>query len=127
MGKSRRIHNRRERERVESDHLPLEISIEANNEERGKGRETEEQKKVTIKIWDDQRVEEDMRRLEKARFEEQEVEKMAVELKEVIEKATTKKQVIVKGAKGTRKKNEWWDKKEAVKTGFERMEKEQDQ
>jgi hypothetical protein len=36
---------------------------------------------------------------------------MAVELKEVIEKATTKKEVIIKGAKGTGKKNEWWDKK----------------
>jgi hypothetical protein len=35
---------------------------------------------------------------------------MAVELKEVVEKAATKKEVIVKGAKGTRKKNEWWDK-----------------
>jgi hypothetical protein len=34
---------------------------------------------VTIKIWDDQGVEEDRRRLEKARFEKQ-VEKMAVEL-----------------------------------------------
>jgi hypothetical protein len=46
---------------------------------------------------------------------------MAVELKEVVENAATKKEVIVKGAKGTRKKNEWWDKelkqlkKEAVK------------
>jgi hypothetical protein len=37
-------------------------------------------------------VEEDRRRLEKVRFEEQDVE-MAVELKEVIEKATTKKEV----------------------------------
>jgi hypothetical protein len=35
---------------------------------------------------------------------------MTVERKEVIEKATTKKEVLVKGAKGTRKKNEWWDK-----------------
>jgi hypothetical protein len=35
---------------------------------------------------------------------------MAVELKEVVEKAATKKEVIVKGAKVTRKKNEWWDK-----------------
>jgi hypothetical protein len=55
---------------------------------------------VTIKIWDDQGVEEYRRRLEKTRFEEQEVEKMAVELKE----ARTKKDVIVNGAKGTRKR-----------------------
>jgi hypothetical protein len=47
MTKSRRI---RIRERVESDHLPLEISIEERNyEERGKGRAKEEQKKETIK------------------------------------------------------------------------------
>jgi hypothetical protein len=46
---------------------------------------------VTIKIWDDQGVEEDSRRLDKARFVEQEVEKMSVELKEVIEKATKRK------------------------------------
>jgi hypothetical protein len=46
--------------RVESaDDLPLEISIEeTNHEERGKGRAKEEQKRVTIKIWDDQGVEE---------------------------------------------------------------------
>jgi hypothetical protein len=62
---------------------------------------------VTIKTWDDQGVEQDRKRLEKARFQKQKVQKMAVELKEVIEKATTKKEVIVKGAKGTRKKNEW--------------------
>jgi hypothetical protein len=66
---------------------------------------------VTIKIWDDQGVEQDRKRLEKDRFQKQEVQKMAVELKKVIEKATTKKEVIVKGAKRTRKKNEWWDKK----------------
>jgi hypothetical protein len=61
---------------VESDHLPLEISIEeTNHEERGNGRVKEEQKKVTIKIWDDQGVEEDRTRLEKAKFEEQDVER----------------------------------------------------
>jgi hypothetical protein len=32
--------------------------------------------------------------------------KIAIELKEVIEKATTKMEIIVKGAKGTGKKNE---------------------
>jgi hypothetical protein len=43
---------------------------------------------VTIKVWDEQGVKEYRRRLEKATFEEQEVEKMAAELKEVVEKAT---------------------------------------
>ncbi|KAH0816906.1 hypothetical protein GEV33_005884 [Tenebrio molitor] len=62
---------------------------------RRKGRAKEEQKKVAVKIWDNQELEED-RRLDKARFEEQEVEKMAVELKE--------------GAKETGKKNECWEK-----------------
>jgi hypothetical protein len=74
-------------EGVESDHLPLEISIEGtNHKEKGKGRAKEVQRKVTIKILDDQGVEEDRRRLEKTRFEEKEVEKMAVELKEVMKK-----------------------------------------
>jgi hypothetical protein len=60
-------------ERVKSNHLQLEISIEeTNHEEMGKGRAKEDQEKVTIKIWDDQGVEEDRRRLEKSRFEEQE-------------------------------------------------------
>jgi hypothetical protein len=46
-------------ERVMSDHFQLEISIEEmNHEERGKGRAKEEQKRVTIKLWDDQGVEE---------------------------------------------------------------------
>jgi hypothetical protein len=41
------------------DHLPLEINIEEPNyEERGKLRAKEEQKRMTIKIWDDQGVEE---------------------------------------------------------------------
>jgi hypothetical protein len=43
---------------------------------------------VTSKVWDEQGVKEYRRRLEKATFEEQEVEKMAAELKEVVEKAT---------------------------------------
>ncbi|XP_068907834.1 cilia- and flagella-associated protein 251-like [Tenebrio molitor] len=91
-------------ERVGSDHLPLEISIEGTNqEERGKGRAKEKQRKVTIKIWDDQGVEEDRRRLDKARFVEQEIEKTAVELKEVIKKATMKKEVIVKSSKRNKK------------------------
>jgi uncharacterized protein YjcR len=59
---------------------------------------------VTIKIWDEQGVEEYRRRLEKVRFEEQDVEKMAVELEEVIEKATTKKEILIRGGKGTGKK-----------------------
>jgi hypothetical protein len=67
-----------------------------------KGEKEEQQKRVTIKLWDDQRVEDCRRRLEKDRFEEQEVEKMA----EVTEQRQ-KKDVIVNGAKGTRKKNEW--------------------
>jgi hypothetical protein len=74
-------------ERVEPDHLPLEISIEeTNHEEMGKGRAKEGQK-VTIKIGDEQELEEYRTRLEKVRFEEHDVEKMAVELKEVIKKA----------------------------------------
>jgi hypothetical protein len=77
-------------ERVESDHLPLKISTEGTNHaEREKGRAKEEQKKVTIKIWDDQGVENYRRKLEKAIFKDQEVEKMAVELTQGIEKATT--------------------------------------
>jgi hypothetical protein len=88
-----------------------EISIEEkNHEQRGKGRAKEEQKKVTIKIWDDQGVEEYRRRLEKPDSKSKKQKKMAVELKEVIEKPTTKKEVIVKAAKERRKKNEWWDK-----------------
>jgi hypothetical protein len=96
---------------VESDHLPLEISIdETNHEEREKRGAREDQKKMTIKVWDEQEVEEYRRRLEKVAFEEQDVEKMATELKEVMEKATTKKEVTVSGTKGTGKKNEWWNK-----------------
>jgi hypothetical protein len=93
-------------ERADSHHLPLEITIEGtNHEEKGKGEAREEQKKVTIKVWDEQGVKEYRRRLEEATFEEQEVEKMAAELKEVIEKATTKKEVTVMGSKGVGRKN----------------------
>jgi hypothetical protein len=62
-------------ERVEK--FRIEISIEeTNHEEMGKGGAKEEQKNVIIKIWYDQSEEEYRRRLEKARFEEQEVKKM---------------------------------------------------
>jgi hypothetical protein len=44
-------------ERVDSDHLPLEISIEGTkHEEKGKGEARYEQKKVTVKVWDEQGV-----------------------------------------------------------------------
>jgi hypothetical protein len=69
-------------ERVDADHLPLEGTT---HEEKGKG---------GAAMWDEQGVKEYRRRLEKATFEEQEVEKMAAELKEVVEKATNE---VVKG------------------------------
>jgi hypothetical protein len=110
---------------VETDHLPLEISIdETNHEKREKRGAKEDQKKVTIKVWHQQEVEEYRRRLEKATFEEQDVEKMATELKEVMEKATTKKEITVRGTKGTGKKIEWWDKEcEQSKKQIPRSEK----
>jgi hypothetical protein len=97
-------------ERVDSDHLPLEITIEGSNqEEKEKGEMREEEKKVIVKVWSEHGVKEYRRRLEEATFKEQEIEKMVTELKEVIEKATKKKEVIVRGAKGAGKKNGWWD------------------
>jgi hypothetical protein len=97
-------------ERVDSDHLPLEITIEGTKqEEKEKGGTREEEKKVIVKVWDEQGVKEYSRRLEEATFKEQEIEKMVAELKEVIEKATKKKEVIVRGSKGAGKKNGWWD------------------
>jgi hypothetical protein len=113
-------------ERVDSDHLPLEITIEGTNqEEMEKGETSEEQKKVTVKVWDEQGVKEYRRRLEEATFEEQEVEKMVAEMKDLIEKATKKMEVPVRGSKRAGKKNGWWDreyeqsKKEVVKASRE--------
>jgi hypothetical protein len=51
-----------------------------------------------------ERVEERRMRLEKVRFEEQDVKKLAVELKEVIEKAITKKKITARVAKGTERR-----------------------
>jgi Fic family protein len=60
-------------ERVDSDHLPLEITIEGTKqEEKEKGGTREEEKKVIVKVWDEQG----------ATFKEQEIEKMVAELKE---------------------------------------------
>jgi hypothetical protein len=86
----------------------VEISIEGtNHEEKGKGRAKEEQRKVTIKIWDDQGAEEDRKsQIRRARTRKP---------KEVIEKVTIKKEIIVKRAKGTRKKQQQQLKKQAVK------------
>jgi hypothetical protein len=92
-------------ERVDSDHLPLEITIEGTNqEEKEKGGTREEEKKVIVKVWSEHGVKEYRRSLEEATFKEQEMEKMVTELKEVIEKATKKKKVIVRGSKGAGKK-----------------------
>jgi hypothetical protein len=63
-------------ERVDSDHLPLKIIIEGKNqEEKEKGGTREEEKKVTVKVWDEQGVKEYRRRLEEATFKEQEIVK----------------------------------------------------
>jgi hypothetical protein len=73
-------------------------------------------------------VEEHRRRLEKARFEEPEVENWK---KYVTENATTKQEIIVKGVKGKGRKNEWWYIeckyviKEGSSKGVERMEEDQ--
>jgi hypothetical protein len=101
------IMNKEAWERVEE--FRIEEKVESDHEERGQGKAREEQKKVIIKVWDEQRVEEYSGRLETATFVEQDVEKMAAELKEVIEKATTKKEVTVRGTKGAGRKNGWWD------------------
>jgi imidazolonepropionase-like amidohydrolase len=67
----------------DSDHLPLEITIEGTKqEEKEKGGTREEEKKVIVKVWDEQGVKEYRRRLEEATFKEQEIEKMVAELKE---------------------------------------------
>jgi hypothetical protein len=50
---------------------------------------------VTIEVWEVQGVEEYRRRLEKATFKEQYVEKMEAELKEVIEKRDRKEKWLV--------------------------------
>jgi hypothetical protein len=60
-----------------------------------KEQQRKEQKKVTIKVWEVQGVEEYRRRLEKATFKEQYVEKMEAELKEVIEKKGRKEKWLV--------------------------------
>jgi hypothetical protein len=81
MRTSRRIQNRRE-----SRVGPFPVGNKYRRNEPGGKRERKSKRGATEgenKIWDDQGVEEHRRRLEKARFVEQEVEKMAVELKEV--------------------------------------------
>jgi hypothetical protein len=67
MGKSRRIQNRRKNSVGPS---PARNKYRRNEPGRkGKGRAKEEQMKLAIRIWDDQRVEHYRKRLEEARFE----------------------------------------------------------
>ncbi|KAJ3666595.1 hypothetical protein Zmor_002032 [Zophobas morio] len=56
-------------ERVESDHMPLEMKIKGNEQEYEKQERRHERKELEKRIWDDEGIQRYRSRLEKKKFE----------------------------------------------------------
>ncbi|KAJ3660702.1 hypothetical protein Zmor_005140 [Zophobas morio] len=82
-------------ERVESDHMPLEIKIKAKEQEYEKQERRNERKELEKRIWDEEEIQRYRSRLEKKKFEVTEgIEAMMAELSNLIIEATEKKKDI---------------------------------
>mgnify|MGYP005985523643 FL=1 len=72
-------------ERVESDHMPLEIKIKGKEQEYEKQERRNERKEIEKRIWDEGGVQRYRSRLEKKKFEVTEnIEAMIAELSNLI-------------------------------------------
>ncbi|KAH0818251.1 hypothetical protein GEV33_004540 [Tenebrio molitor] len=93
-------------ERVESDHMPLEVRTKGREKERS----MKDVKKKNVKnIWTEEGKEKYRARLREAKYEEGEINEKVRELSENVKNATEKKEIEIREKMGLWK-NEWWDK-----------------
>jgi hypothetical protein len=94
-------------ERVESDHMPLEVRTKGREKERGSMKDVK--RKIVKNIWTEEGKEKYRTRLREAKYEEEEINEKVRELSENVKNATEKKEVEIREKMGLWK-NEWWDK-----------------
>jgi hypothetical protein len=93
-------------ERVESDHMPLEVRTKGREKERSM---KDVKKKIVKNIWTEEGKEKYRARLREAKYEEEEINEKVRELSENVKNATEKKEIEIREKMGLWK-NEWWDK-----------------
>jgi hypothetical protein len=86
-------------ERVESDHMPLEVRT----------KEREKKRRSVKNIWTEEGKENYRARLREAKYEEEEINEKVRELSDNVKNATEKKEIEIREKMGLWK-NEWWDK-----------------
>jgi hypothetical protein len=94
-------------ERVESDHMPLEVRTKGREQERGSMKDVK--RKIVKNIWTEEGKEKYTARLREAKYEEEEINEKVRELNENVKNATKKKEIEIREKMGLWK-NEWWDK-----------------
>ncbi|KAJ3656352.1 hypothetical protein Zmor_015436 [Zophobas morio] len=83
-------------ERVESDHMPLEIKIKGKEQEYEKQERRNERKEIEKRIWDEEGIQRYRSRLEKKKFEvKEDIEAMIAELSNLIVEATEKRKIYI--------------------------------
>jgi hypothetical protein len=95
-------------ERVESDHMPLEVRTKGREQERGSMKDVK--RKIVKNIWTEEGKEKYRARLREAKYEEEEINEKVRELNENVKNATEKKEIEIREKMGLWK-NEWWDKR----------------
>jgi hypothetical protein len=93
-------------ERVESDHMPLEVRTKGREKERSM---KDVKRKIVKNIWTEEGKEKYRARLREAKYEEGEINEKVRELSENVKNATEKKEIEIREKMGLWK-NEWWDK-----------------
>ncbi|KAH0810075.1 hypothetical protein GEV33_012716 [Tenebrio molitor] len=93
-------------ERVESDHMPLEVRTKGREQERSM---KDVKRKIVKNIWTEEGKEKYRARLREAKYEEGEINEKVRELSENVKNATEKKEIEIREKMGLWK-NEWWDK-----------------
>ncbi|KAH0820667.1 hypothetical protein GEV33_002124 [Tenebrio molitor] len=93
-------------ERVESDHMPLEVRTKGREKERSM---KDVKRKIVKNIWTEEGKEKYRARLREAKYEEEEINEKVRELSENLKNATEKKEIEIREKMGLWK-NEWWDK-----------------
>jgi hypothetical protein len=93
-------------ERVELDHMPLEVRTKGREKERSM---KDVKRKIVKNIWTEEGKEKYRARLREAKYEEEEINEKVRELSENVKNATEKKEIEIREKIGLWK-NEWWDK-----------------
>ncbi|KAH0817483.1 hypothetical protein GEV33_005308 [Tenebrio molitor] len=85
-------------ERVESDHMPLEVRTKGREQERGSMKDVK--RKIVKNIWTEERKGKYRARLREAKYEKEEINEKVRELNENVKNATEKKEIEIREKMG---------------------------